>query len=397
MLMSGTIPNDSLLPGLTLGFADWWNKLWWAGDVDASTFSNDSDNVFFFIFWVSVAFFVLLMFLMVVWAIQFRRRPGVAPEPSASHNTALELTWSIVPTILMAIMFFWGLIAYIPMKVAPANSEVINVTAKKWGWTLLYDNGATPLETEMIADMSAPIFALPVNRPTKFVMSSQDVIHSMYMPAFRIKRDVFPNFYTTQWVQPTKTTHAWNEVEQQFLPIDASKSRGFYLACTEYCGDNHSQMWGRIMVLTEPDYQRWKAAQANTDDIDLIELGKKLYNNKGCLACHSVDGAKGTGPTWKGIWGKTHNFKSGEPALVDENYIRESILEPGKRVLENFANQMPSYQGQFTDRELFAVTLYIKSLSDNPADKSAAEEASVAEMEAKKAKTETEPGTPANP
>lgn len=381
-------PNFSILsPAPTLALGEWWDQLWFKGEVGTSTFANGVDNVFFYIFWVSVFFFVLLMWLMVYWAWKYRRRPGVAPEPSPSHNTALELTWSIVPTLLMAVMFFWGLIEYIPMKVAPADAEVINVTAKKWAWSLTYDNGASPLQTERIADMEGPVFALPVNRPTKFVMSSQDVIHSMYMSAFRAKRDVFPNFYTSQWVQPTKITHKFNEAEDKFEPVNPAESKGYYLACTEYCGDQHSQMWGRIMVLSDPDYRLWKNKQADTSSIPLKDLGAQLYKSKGCVACHSVDGSKGTGPTWAAVWGKDHKFKDGTSAKVDENYIRESILEPAKRIVEGYANQMPTYQGQVTDRELLAIVTYIKSLSDNPADKSAADEDSRLEIEQQKTKT----------
>ncbi|MDX2114434.1 MAG: cytochrome c oxidase subunit II [Planctomycetota bacterium] len=377
-----TVSNTSLG---TPVLASAWDRLWWGGNVEASTFAEGVDHVFFYIFWVSLAFFVLLMWLMVYWAFKYRRRPGVAPQPSPSHNTALELTWSIVPTILLAVMFFWGLIAYIPMKVAPANAEVINVTARKWAWGLVYDNGASPLETEVIADAAAPIFALPVNRPIKFIMSSQDVIHSMYMPAFRIKRDVFPNFYTSQWVEATKITHRWEEQEKKFVPVNPAESKGYYLACTEYCGDQHSQMWGRVMVLADADYALWKNQQADTSGVSLPDLGAKLYKSKGCNACHSVDGSAGTGPTWTGIWGKTHEFTDGGSALVDENYLRESILEPAKHIVRGYANQMPTFQGQLTDRELLALITYIRILSDNPQDKAAAEEFSARELEESKA------------
>ncbi|MBL8747351.1 MAG: cytochrome c oxidase subunit II [Phycisphaerae bacterium] len=371
---------------LTLAL-DWWDKLWFNGHVDSSTFSASSDGVFFYIFWTSTAFFVLLMALMFWWAWKYRRIPGVAPEASVSHNTILELTWSIIPTILFAIMFIWGLVAYLPMKIAPADSEVISVTAKKWAWSIVYDNGASPLQTEKLADMDGPVFALPVDRPTKFIMSSQDVIHSMYLPAFRAKRDVFPNFYTGQWVQPTKISHRWNETEKVWEPVNPL-DKGYYLTCAEYCGDQHSQMMGRIMVLAEPDYQLWKSQQADTGGIPLTELGEKLHKSKGCVACHSVDGSSGTGPSWKGIWGQSRKFKDGGSAVADENYIRESMLEPGKHIVDGYSNQMPTFQGQVTDREILAVATYIKTLSDNEADKEAAKAAAAEEL---KQKTEAKP------
>jgi cytochrome c oxidase subunit 2 len=382
--LGGTLSAKAGGPGLLA--SSWWDRLWFNARVGESTFSDGVDNVFFYIFWVSVAFFILLMSLMAYWAVRYRRVPGVAPEPSPAHNTTLELAWSIIPTILMGIMFFWGLVVYIDMKVAPADAEVINVTARKWAWSLLYDNGGTPQQTEVIAGMEgAPVFALPANRPVKFIMSSQDVIHSMYMPAFRMKRDVFPNVYTNQWVQPTRVSHRWNEDEKIFEPVDPARP-GSYLACAEYCGDQHSQMWGRIMVLEEPDYQRWKALQADTSGVPLTELGARLHKTKGCVACHSVDGATGTGPTWKGVWGTSRAFKDGASATADENYIRESILEPGKHIVEGYSNQMPTFQGQLTDRELIALSTYIKSLSAKAEDKAAADEFSTREMESSKSK-----------
>ncbi len=375
-------------PGL---LASWWDWLWFHNQTDSSTFARGVDNVFFYIFWVSTAFFVILMVLMAYFAVKYRRRPGVAPEYSASHNTPLEITWSVVPTILMAVMFVWGTYEYLPLKIAPADSEVIHVTARQWGWEWVYDNGAQSRDREHIADMDSPVFALPRGRPVKFIMSSNDVIHSMFIAAFRIKRDVFPNMYTSQWTIPTISTHRWSEELKKFVPIQPGANNGFYLACAEYCGDQHSQMWGRIMVLEDTDYQHWKAIQASTDDIPLLTLGESLHKTKGCVSCHSVDGSKGTGPTWKGIWGTTEHFKDGSSAVVDENFVRESILEPAKRILQGFSNQMTSFQGQITDRELMALNTFIKSLSANPDDVSAAKAASEAEMEARKKAAEEAP------
>lgn len=378
-------PGVPGIPGV-LAAGDWWGWLWHRDMVDTGTFAAPTDAVFFFIFWVSAVFFVILMGMMLAFAVMYRRKPGVAPENSPTHHTGLELTWSIVPTILMAIMFFWGLYEYIPMKVAPGDAEIVNVTARQWGWDWVYDNGAGTLMSETIANMPSPVFALPLNRPVKFIMSSQDVIHSLYFPAFRAKRDVFPNFYTNLWVQPTVATHRWDEAEKKFLPINPAVSNGFYLACAEYCGDQHSQMWARILVLSDGDYQRWKDMQANTDAIPIVKLGELVRVKKGCTSCHSVDGSKGTGPSWKGIWGQTHQFKGGGSAVVDENYIRESILEPAKHIVEGYANQMTSFQGLLTEREILALITYIKSLSANPDDVSGAQSDSEKEMAEQKAK-----------
>lgn len=370
-------------PALAQGGA--WDWLWFHGNTNSSNFAPGADGVFFYIFWVSAFFFALLMVLMACFVVLYRRRPGVAPQRSASHNTPLELAWSIIPSILMTVMFFWGLKEYLPMRVPPADAETITVQAQQWNWQWTYDTGAQSLMQETIADVISPVFALPADRPVKFVMTSGDVIHSMWIPAFRIKRDVFPNMYTNLWVTPTQITHAYDAATKEFRAIEPGVNDGFYLACAEYCGDQHSQMWARVMVLNEADYQAWKAAMGSTDGIPLHELGAKLYTQKGCNACHSVDGSRGTGPSWKGVWGKTEEFQDGTTAVVDENFVRESILEPAAKVLKGFPNQMVSYQGKLTDRELLAIIMYVKSLSANPADAEAVLKESQAEMEARQA------------
>lgn len=344
-----------------------WDQLWFGGHTETSTFAAGTDAVFFYIFWVSAFFFVLLMWLMVYWAFKYRRVPGRPAEPSPSHNTPLEITWSVVPTILLAIMFFWGFYEYLPTRIAPANSEQVRVVGQQWLWTIEYDNGATPLETTTIADNAGPVFALPVDHPTKFTMTSKDVIHSFYIPAFRAKRDVFPNMYTHMWVQPTKISHRYVAETDSFEPL-SEHNKGYYAACTEYCGDQHSQMWGLCMVLSRDDFQIWKDKQADTINIDPGELGELLYAAKGCISCHSLDGSRGTGPTWRGIWGKQETMKSGEVVTVDENYIRESILEPAAKIVESYPNQMQSYQGQLTERELFALIRFIQRQSENQSD-----------------------------
>lgn len=377
----------------TLAEGGVWDWLWFHGRTGDSNFAGGSDAVFFYIFWVSAFFFVLLMVLMAYFVVVYRRVPGKAPERSASHNTPLELAWSIIPSILMAVMFFWGLYEYLPMRVPPANSEVITVQAQQWNWTWTYDNGAQSQMLENIADKPSPVFALPVDRPVKFVMSSTDVIHSMWIPAFRIKRDVFPNMFTNLWVTPKTITHRYDETTKEFVPLKPGANDGFYLACAEYCGDQHSQMWARVMVMAEVDYQRWKTAMSSTDSIAPIVLGPLLYKTKGCNACHSIDGSAGTGPTWKGIWGESHTFSNGPaPATVDENYIRESLLEPAAKIRTGFPNQMVSYQGRLTDREIYSIALFIKSLSSNPADAAAAESESAEEVKQREAAKSGEAG-----
>lgn len=307
--------------------------------------SRDVDAVMFFIFWVSVFFFVLLMGLTVYFAVRYRRRNGVPQQRSVGHNTTLEVTWSVIPTLLMAVMFVWDFRLYLDMHAVPANAETIHVNAKKWAWDFEYDDGATSRElTDPIVGVQYPIIAVPLNTPVRFLMHSQDVIHSLYIPAFRKKIDVFPNRYTV-------------------FSFTAKESGDYQLFCTEYCGDGHSQMMALIRVMPPAQYMSWRAEQASTDDIPLNELGKTLRLTKGCAQCHTIDGSPNVGPTWLNAFGETRQFTDGTSAVIDENYIRESILYPGVKIAAGYANQMPSYAGQLKEREIRAFIAYMAELS----------------------------------
>lgn len=307
--------------------------------------SREVDAVMFFIFWVSVFFFVVLMALTVYFAVRYRRRRGVPQQRSAAHNTPLEITWSVIPTLLMAVMFVWGFRLYLDMHAVPANAETIHVTAQKWAWAFEYDDGTTSRElTDPIVGVQYPLIAVPLNTPVRFLMQSTDVIHSLYIPAFRKKIDVFPNRYTV-------------------FSFTAKAPGDYQLFCTEYCGDNHSQMMAIIRVLPPADYMSWRAEQASTDDIPLNELGKTLRLTKGCAQCHSVDGAANVGPTWLNAFGATRQFTDGTSAVIDENYIRESIIAPQVKIAAGYANQMPSYAGQLKEREIRAIVAYMAELS----------------------------------
>jgi cytochrome c oxidase subunit 2 len=366
MMIAATAQLAMERAALGLG-SSWWNRLWFRDA--ASTFAPSTDALFFYIFWVSLAFFAPLMFLLVYWGIKYRRKPGVPAKVSPAHHTPLEITWSVVPGILMAVMFVWGAYGYLKKVVVPSDAQQITVTAKQWAWTWEYPGGIQSLETERISDVEGAVFALPRGKPTQFLMSSSDVIHSFYIPEFRIKRDVLPNRYTTTWVNPTRATHTWDAVEERAVPIDPANP-GFLLFCTEYCGDQHSQMSNRVIVLEPSDYEQWLDKQADTGSIPLFDLGATLYKTQGCATCHSVDGSAGTGPTWQGIWGDDR--PGSDAGKVDFNYIRQSILEPGAYLTAGYGNQMPTYQGKLQPRELLALATYIQGLTESAAADAAA-------------------------
>lgn len=346
---------NSLLNALTLAASPRMDRSIservWFTDPNA-TFASEQDPVYMFIFWVSAAFFVPMMLLMFYWVWKYRRIPGKPQERSPAHNTPLEITWSVVPLFLMVLMFVWGFRGYLFMHVAPAGAEEIQLTAYQWNWEATYENGARSSEMQWQADKQAPVFYVPAGRPIKLIMSSRDVIHAFFVPDFRTKIDIMPNRYTTIW----------------FEAMEAGREH--YLFCAEYCGDGHSQMGALLRVVTEAEYAEWKAKAADiftgADGAPkpLTEVGELIYRMKGCNSCHTVDGSANVGPTWLGVYGSQEQLTGGGTVTVDENYIRESILVPAAKIVAGFPNQMTSYQGQITDRELAAVIAYIKSLSD---------------------------------
>lgn len=325
-----------------------------------STFASKQDGLFMFIFWLCTVVFVVMMGVMIFWALRYKRRPGVAQQRSASHNTLLELSWSVLPLFVLAAIFVWGFRDYIYMHVAPAGAEEVTLRAYQWNWELVYDNGGRSAATMRVADKAVPIFPVPQGVPVRVVMHSTDVIHSFFVPDFRTKIDVFPNRYTTIWF------HATSQPQEQY-----DENTGEYLGrwidhmlfCAEYCGEGHSQMGAVIRVMSEADFDEFKQTAADLyKDKTPAEIGALVYTLKGCNACHTVDGSVSTGPTWKGIWGQTHRFTDGTSGVVDENYVRESILTPSAKIVAGFPNQMQSYQGQISEEEIEGIIAYLKSL-----------------------------------
>jgi cytochrome c oxidase subunit 2 len=298
-----------------------------------STVAAAVDNLFYFILWVSVFFFVLIVSLMVVFVVLYRRRPGVEAGPAPSHNTALEVTWSVIPLILVIVIFYMGFTGYMEMRSVPRDSYRIEVEAQMWSWLFRYPNGHEDIDLHV-----------PVDRPVRLVMTSQDVIHSLFIPAFRVKMDLVPGRYTTTWFQ-------------------AVRPGEYDLYCAEYCGTGHSDMLAKVVVHQPGEFESWLQEAADLfKRLSPVEAGDILYRRKGCGTCHSRDGTALVGPTFKGIFGKTHTFTDGTSQQVDENYLRESILEPGAKIREGYKNQMPTYQGRLNDQELSAIIQFIESL-----------------------------------
>jgi len=323
------------------------------------------DALYMFIWWLSVFFFVLLMGLMVWFCFKYRRRPDRGTPISASHNTPLELFWSVVPTLLLVVIFFWGFWGYVEAHVAPGESEQASLTAGQWWWKVDYDNGAVSSEqTTVGARSDTPIFYFPEARPIQLRMTSTDVLHSFWIPAMRKKVDIFPNRYTSYWFRFEELDLDDPEVE----PLDdGTPHKDYYVFCAEYCGDQHSEMAAIIRIVPDEYYRQWKKDSAGAN-LTPVEKGERIYKIQ-CSSCHSVDGSEKTGPSWKNFYGYEHSYEEGRTIVADDNHIRESILNPGAeiRLKDNgvsYGNQMNSFQGVLSPEDINHVIDYMKTLSD---------------------------------
>ncbi len=302
----------------------------------SSTIAGDVDALFSFLIYASIALLAIVVFGIIFFALRYRHRAddNVGVTPDLAHNTKLELIWSIIPTILVIIVFVWGFRVYIKMNVVPKDALEIKVTGQKWFWTFDYPDGANSLNELVV----------PVNKPIKLLMSSKDVIHSFFVPDFRIKMDVLPNRYTVTWFQ-------------------AERVGDFHLFCAEFCGDKHSEMIGKVRVVSEREYAAWLEAGSDTgEEMGMEDFGAKLFVSKACITCHSLERKKLTGPPLNGVFGHPTALTDGKTIEVDENYLRQSILEPRAAVVDGYQPVMPTYQGLLNDKQIDALIAYIKSL-----------------------------------
>jgi cytochrome c oxidase subunit II len=301
----------------------------------ASTVSGDVDTLFNFLMWLSVIVFIGLIGTGIYFLIKYKRtEKNKKAAGQLIHNTALEVSWTVIPLAICMFIFAWGYKDYLKLTISPADAVEFHVSGKKWMWEF---------EDPRTGAKSLNELVVPVNTPIKLIMTSEDVIHSFYVPNFRIKRDVIPNRYTRVWFEATKVGN-------------------FHVFCTEFCGDGHSAMLASIKVLSESDYEEWLAQGNSGDDLALEELGEKLYTSKACSTCHSLDGSSLTGPSWKGLYGSHKEFNSEASIEADANYIRESITNPAAKVVKGYAPVMPTYAGLLTDREISGLIEYIKTI-----------------------------------
>ncbi|MGD0498384.1 MAG: cytochrome c oxidase subunit II [Bryobacteraceae bacterium] len=298
--------------------------------VEASTISVEVDRLLFFLLAVGIFFTAVIFAAIAYFALRYRRRSEHELPGEVHGAMALEIAWSVIPFGLTLVMFAWGASVFFQESRPPDDSLQVYVVAKQWMWKLQHVEG--PREINELH--------IPLGRPVKLTMTSEDAIHSFYVPAFRTKQDVLPGRYTTTWFQPTKVGK-------------------YHLFCAEYCGTNHSGMTGWIYVMEPRDYQSWLNGSPSAS---LAENGRRLFDDLACGNCHKTDGT-GRCPSLAGLYGKTVHLTGGGSAKADEDYIRESILQPAAKVVAGFEPNMPVYQGQVTEEGVLQLVAYIKSLA----------------------------------
>jgi cytochrome c oxidase subunit 2 len=296
----------------------------------ASTIAGNVDALYVFLLLLSGFMCVAIFTMILIFALKYRRRAGIEAE-QIEGSIPLELTWSIIPGCIFLFIFGWGAFIYFQARTPPQGASTVYVVAKQWMWKLQHEEGHSEINQ----------LHVPVGKDVKLVMTSQDVIHSFYVPAFRIKQDVLPGRYTITW-------------------FHATKPGTYHLFCAEYCGTQHSGMIGDVVVMEPASYEAWLSGGKASGS--LAASGQDIFQQLGCTTCHRSD-IQGRGPNLVGLFGRQVQLEDGRSVLADENYIRESILDPTAKVVSGFKPVMPAFQGLVSEEQLSALVAYMKSLN----------------------------------
>lgn len=286
--------------------------------------------LFYLLVGLSIFFALLVFFLIYVFVVRYRRRSEDGVPKQIPGLLKLEIAWTAIPLVLALAVFVWGAKLYFNAYTPPRNALEIFVVGKQWMWHIQHPTGQREINE----------LHIPAGRAIKLTMATEDVIHSFYIPAFRIKKDVVPGRYTTMW-------------------FEATKPGSYHLFCAEYCGTKHSQMGGTVVVMSPVEYQRWLSGGETSESP--VAAGERLFQQLGCITCHSeVAGSRG--PSLRGVFGAPVQLQSGEIVTANEDYIRESILRPNAKLIAGYPAIMPTYQGQINEVALLQLVAYIKSL-----------------------------------
>jgi len=339
--------------------------------VAASSIAGHVDALYAFLVAVSAFFSLIIAFLVILFAIKFRHRPGtpVVLHHDESHSAGgmiLEIVWTAIPLGLSLIMFAWGASIFFTESRPPADSLEVYVTGKRWMWKIQHLEGAREINE----------LHIPVDRDIRLTMTSEDVIHDFYVPAFRTKADVVPGRYVTEWFRPTKTGQ-------------------YHIFCAEYCGTKHSGMIGTVYVMSPKDYNDWLST--GSGEGSMAEQGESLFNQLGCANCHPsvINKNNGRCPNLSGLFGTTVALKDGSNVRADESYIRESVLYPQAKIVAGYDDIMPTFKGLITEDGMLKLVEYVKSLGPKNGTESVATPGPVENSASPHPSTHDAQGTPA--
>jgi cytochrome c oxidase subunit 2 len=296
----------------------------------ASTVAGEVDAIYYFLVLISVVFGGIIVIGLVYSAVRYRKGSKNSRSGAVDDHLGLELAWSLIPLGIAIGIFVWSSRVFINMHVTPKDAMEVYVVGKQWMWKIQHPQGNREINT----------LHVPVGKPVKLIMTSQDVIHSFYIPAFRIKQDVLPGRYTTQWFQATTPGE-------------------YHLFCAEYCGTSHSGMIGKVVVMEPAEYEQWLAGAVS--GIAMGSTGQQLFQQYGCQTCHKSESGQ-RGPALDGLFGSKVTLASGQSVVADQEYIRESILNPSAKIVSGFSALMPTYRTQLTSEQVNQLVEYVKSL-----------------------------------
>ncbi len=302
---------------------------------EVSRIAGQVDGVFLFITLMGLIFFIITQGFLIYFAVKYRRKKREEPSetPYITGNNWLEAIFIVIPSLVVLVIFFYGYAVFHDIRTPPADAVEIQVTARQWLYQFTYPDGRTAVNEVRV----------PMGKPVKFLMKSTDVLHGFYLPDFRVKQDILPGSYTYLWVQPEK--------------------EGRYdIFCTQYCGTGHSTMRAVLIVMSPEEYEHWAKQEEKPKNLSLAKQGEELVEHSGCLSCHSLDGTAKIGPTLKGVFGRRVTLSDGKTVVANEDYLRESLLNPGAKVVKGFPPIMPTFQGVLKEDEITAVIAYLKTV-----------------------------------
>jgi cytochrome c oxidase subunit 2 len=297
----------------------------------ASAQAGQVDAIYFFMVAVTAFFSILIAALIVLFAIKYRRRHRDEVGYAIHGSLALELLWTVIPFFIVMVMFVWGAKVFFDMYRPPAGAMEIYVVGKQWMWKAQHMDGQREINE----------LHVPVGRPVKLIMGSEDVLHSYYIPAFRVKADVIPGRYNVLW-------------------FTATKPGTYHLFCAEYCGTKHSGMVGSVIAMEPQEFQAWLSGGGASESP--VAAGEKLFSDLACSTCHMTD-SPGRGPLLTNLFNKPVELQNGQTVIADEAYLRESIVNPQAKIVAGFQPIMPTFQGLVTEEQLLQLISYVKSLS----------------------------------